>query len=159
MRQYEGQLERTYPTMATEPERTNELHRHYLEVLNRLELQLQRLRQAVHEGHAPEGTDLNGVAIQVASVSRQLARASALRRQSAEIADQMADTADAYASFLENTASRDRSPSRGRIARTERVLAQIERRNAAKMRESESTPGPLTLERLPSLFVENPPES
>jgi hypothetical protein len=74
-----------------------------------------------------------------------------LLRQSADIAEEIADSADTFASFLEQTVARGDDGRRQRVAAAERQVAITERRNAAKLRDRQSWQTPLRLERLSHL--------
>lgn len=71
------------------------------------------------------------------AVSRALEeRGEELRLQAAEIAERMASEAEAFADYLESRAARGDERRRLVIAETEREIAKIGRRNAARLRES-----------------------
>ncbi len=57
------------------------------------------------------------------------------RARAADIAEWMADEAEAYATYLEGSPTRGDLGRRMRIAETEREIARVERRNAARLRE------------------------
>jgi hypothetical protein len=71
------------------------------------------------------------------------------RQLLAAIAEQTADLADDFASFLETAAQRGDERRRLSIARTERQIAAIQRRNASKLRQGGRAT--VDLEHLPSL--------
>ena len=75
-----------------------------------------------------------------------------LRETAADLAETSAGLAEEFASILEVAAKRGDSERRLRIARTEREIAAIERRNATRMRDAGG--GPVDLEHLPSLNPE-----
>ena len=70
-----------------------------------------------------------------------------LRSRMADIADQVADHAEAFARLLDSAASRGHSERRTALARYEREVAAAERRNAEILRGSQGPP--LRLEHLP----------
>jgi GAF domain-containing protein len=97
---------------------------------------------------APLNGALNGYAQHVNARSRRDHTTQEWRERFAAIADQTADLAEEFASILEQAAQRGDEQRRLRIARTERQIASIQRRNAATLRQS----GPSAeLLRLPSL--------
>jgi len=67
----------------------------------------------------------------------------------AEFAEQMAEAAEAFAAMLEAAASRGDATRRLAVAAAEREVARIQRRNAAKLRNTAT--GCLDLEHLPHL--------
>jgi hypothetical protein len=67
----------------------------------------------------------------------------------AALAEQMADAADAFASVLERAADRGDRARRLALAEVERKSARVERRNAARLRDTFG--GVLRLEHLPAL--------
>ena len=79
----------------------------------------------------------------------------AYRTRAAELAETIARQADSFASYLEESAPRGDTERRLGIASVEREIAEIERRNAAKLRSHGSEP--LHLEHLPSLPGTEPP--
>jgi hypothetical protein len=78
-------------------------------------------------------------------------QAARLLLKGAQLAEQVADAADTFASILEETALRGDRTRRLRLAATERQIAEIERRNAARLRNFDGGHGPVTLERVPGL--------
>src|SRR3954468_3882059 len=84
-----------------------------------------------------------------ADAGSQPERLRAFRAHAADLAETIARQADSFASYLEESAQRGDSQRRLEIATVEREIAEIERRNAAKLRSQGSEP--MDLERLPSL--------
>lgn len=82
---------------------------------------------------------------QVASTIDETARLSS---RAADMADQMAKAAEEYASYLENSARQGDGGPRLELARKERRVAEIARRNADRLRRPLSEHGPLGLEHL-----------
>ena len=82
------------------------------------------------------------------------ADAVALRRHAADIAESMAEQAEAFAAYLEEQAGKGDADRRLRTAEVEREIAAIERRNAARLRGDD---WPVELERLPKLPVAEAP--
>jgi hypothetical protein len=76
-------------------------------------------------------------------------RIDAVRAQMAAAAEDVAREADVYAYLLERAAERGDSARRLGLAAVEREISRIERRNAARLRQSGVYP--LDLERLPPL--------
>jgi hypothetical protein len=76
-------------------------------------------------------------------------RTDAIRAEVAAAAEEMARQAEVFAGFLERAAERGDSARRLAVAAVERQISEIERRNAARLRQ----PGiyPLILEPLPPL--------
>ena len=70
-----------------------------------------------------------------------------LRSRMADVADQIADHAEAFARLLDTAAARGHSERRTAMARYEREVAAAERRNAEILRGS--GPAPLRLVHLP----------
>lgn len=79
---------------------------------------------------------------------RARVEATNIRFLAAEIAEQMAGTADAFAAMLETNAAR-RSPARDVLAEREREIARNQRRNAARLRSGPT--GGIGLETRPDL--------
>lgn len=75
------------------------------------------------------------------------------RLKAADQADLVADTAEWFAAYLEAKALGDPRDPRLKVAQREREIAALERRNAARLRETGA--GPLHLERPPPLH-DNP---
>src|SRR5947209_462430 len=74
-------------------------------------------------------------------------RLQAFRTHAADLAESIARQADSFASYLEESAQRGDAERRLGIATVEREIAEIERRNAAKLRSQGSEP--MQLEHLP----------
>jgi hypothetical protein len=85
---------------------------------------------------------------------------SELRTALADLADVMADVADEFAGILERSATRGDAVRRLRTAGIERQIAQIQRRNARRMREDRDDKSVgLYLEPLPTLRTGSPAPS
>jgi hypothetical protein len=72
-----------------------------------------------------------------------------IRMAAAERAEKLADAAEAYAAYLESRAFREGRDKRLALAKRERDIAAVERRNALRLRAAGA--GPLRLEGLPRL--------
>jgi hypothetical protein len=79
-------------------------------------------------------------------------RMISIRMAAAERAEKMADQAEAYAAYLEDSALVVDTDKRLTLAKRERDIAAVERRNALKLRKAGT--GPLRLEALPRLATE-----
>jgi hypothetical protein len=75
-------------------------------------------------------------------------REGAARELAAELADELAALAESFAAILERAAPRGDTERRLRTAQAEREIAQIARRNAARLRAAH-THGAVGLEHLP----------
>lgn len=62
----------------------------------------------------------------------------AFRRSTAELTDKLAEVADGFAGYLEEAAGRGDLERRLRLAAVEREIARISRRNAEKLRETDT---------------------
>jgi hypothetical protein len=79
-------------------------------------------------------------------------QAASLGDESARLAERMAEVADTFASLLEEAAARGDRARRLQLAASERRIADVERRNAARLRNHNNGHAPLMLEALPSLL-------
>jgi hypothetical protein len=84
--------------------------------------------------------------------SNRQSRMLRIRAAAAERAEKMADEAEAYAAYLERSAVREGTDQRLLLARRERDIAAVERRNALKLRQAGTRP--IRLEGLPRLTSE-----
>ena len=148
--------------MVGDYERAAKLCRHHIEVLARIEAQLRRGRDAIdefdsfrqphvedqHPRRQPTPRTRWGEA---AHLTAKGAATDQLRYQSADIAEAIAQSAEAFASFLEHTAARGDEERRQQVAAAERQIATVERRNAATLRDRSRGHTALTLEDLPHL--------
>jgi hypothetical protein len=92
---------------------------------------------------------LKGYIYDVSEDPRPVLTVEEWRNRMAVIAEQTADLADDFASIMEHAARRGDEQRRLRIARTERRIAVLQRRNARKLRQAGRAA--VELEHLPSL--------